>query len=208
MNCNELRAGRHGLAAAVMAVAALVLAGCVTIQNTLSPSDIQSFRLADVRVHVPAGAVLVWGDSAVEFAQFKGLPTSEYYTAANTEEGKAWMRERLASRVKEAMQQQLGGALKGGRPVIVDVSIRNFELASAVQRVLIGGSYRIVADVALLDVKTGAVIVAYPEMIHAAPALQGVAGALMQAAYDVNNPPTDRLANGFAERYREWLMKS
>ena len=73
---------------------------------------------------------------------------------------------------------------------------------------LIGGGYGIVADVTLVDAKSGAAIVAYPEMVHMAPALQGWGGTIIQAAYDSGNPPTDRVTNGFAEKYRGWLLKS
>lgn len=81
------------------------------------------------------------------------------------------------------------------------------ELLSAVQRIIIGGDYRMVADVTLVDAKSGAVIVAYPEMTHVVPALNGWAGALVQAAYDASNPPGDRVVNGFVEKYRVWLVK-
>jgi nitrogen fixation protein FixH len=77
-----------------------------------------------------------------------------------------------------------------------------------VQRVIVGGDYRMLADVTLVDAKSGAVITAYPEMLHAVAALNGWAGVIVQAAYDASNSPGDRVVNGFAEKYKAWLLKS
>ena len=194
----------------LLACLAPILAGCVTTaQNALSPADAKTFRLAEVRVTVPAEATIVGYDAlTTEYAAAKRIPNYELNAATETDEAKAWARNHLQARVKNAMEKQLGATLQGQRPVRAEVVVKGFQLSSAVQRIVVGGDYRMVADVTLVDAKSGAVIVAYPELLHAAPALNGWAGAIVQAAYDASNPPGDRVVNGFAEKYKVWLVKS
>lgn len=157
---------------------------------------------------MPPQADIIGYDGIHEYAALKRVPNHELNAFTESEEAKSWMRDHLASRVKVAVQQNLAGALGGARPVRAEIVVHRFELSSAVQRVVIGGDYRMIADVTLVDAKSGAVIVAYPEMLHAVPALHGWGGAIVQAAYDAANPPGDRVVNGFAEKYRGWLLKT
>jgi hypothetical protein len=187
-----------------------ILAGCVTTApSPLSPAEVQTFRLAEVRVTVPAEAGIVGYDAlTTEYAAAKRIPNYELNAATDTEEAKAWARNHLQARVKTAMEMQLWEALRGQRPVRAEVVVKGFQLSSAVQRVVVGGDYRMLADVTLVDAKSGAVITAYPEMLHVVAALNGWAGVIVQAAYDASNSPGDRVVNGFAEKYKAWLLKS
>lgn len=188
---------------------AWTLSACVTTnQHSLSASDIQSFKLAEVRVSVPPEASIVGYDGINEYVAARNIPNYELNAATETEEAKQWTRDHLNARIKAAMQQNLGAAFNGHRPVRVEVTVHGFMLSSAVQRVVVGGNYHMVADVTVVDAKSGAVIAAYPKMIHVAQALNGWAGVIVQAAYDAANSPGDRVVKGFAEQYRGWLIKA
>ncbi|MGV3633047.1 MAG: DUF6778 family protein [Pseudorhodoplanes sp.] len=194
----------------MLAGLASILAGCVTTAtNTLSPAEVQTLRLTEVRVSVPVEAGIVGYDAlTTEYAAAKRIPNHELNAGTETEEAKAWARNHLQARVKTAMEKQLGETLRGQRPVRAEVVVKGFQLSSAVQRIVVGGDYRMVADVTLVDAKSGAVITSYPEMLHRAVALNGWGGAIVQAVYDASNPPGDRVVNGFAEQYKAWLVKS
>ncbi len=188
---------------------ALAVAGCVTTnQHSLSASDVQSFKLAEVRVNVPPEASIVGYDGMTEYVAARNIPNYELNAATETDEAKQWARNHLGTRIKGAMQQKLAGTFNGHRPVRAEVTVHGFMLSSAVQRIVVGGNYHMVADVTLVDAKSGAVIVSYPKMIHVVSAQGGWAGAIVQAVYDAANSPGDRVVNGFAEQYRSWLVKT
>ena len=66
-----------------------------------------------------------------------------------------------------------------------------------------------VADANLVDVRTGAVIVAYPELRAATYAGQGIVGTAVQAAIDSSSTqsPAEKLADRYGESYRDWLLR-
>jgi hypothetical protein len=102
----------------------------------------------------------------------------------------------------------LTGQLNGSRPVRLDVVVKSFALSSAVQRILIGGGRGMVADANLVDARTGAVIVAYPELRAATYAGQGIVGTAVQAAIDNASEQSvaEKLAVRYGELYRRWLL--
>jgi hypothetical protein len=207
MKSGVLRARQRPLVSrlVVFAVAALLTA-CVTAQNALSPAEIQSFRVADVRVSVPAGVPVQWADAQQEYLTARKISDDDMKQAIQGEEYKNWLRERVSKGVSDSMQRNLGGAFVGNRPVRVEVTVKRFEISHPLQRVLIGGGYAMAGDVTLADAKTGAVLSTYPDVVYGVYAGQGVGGALVQAAYDASNPPAPRIMNGFAEKYRDWLL--
>jgi hypothetical protein len=186
---------------------AWAVSGCVTTnQHSLSASDVRSFKLAEVRVNVPIETSVTWYDAVQEYAQVKAIPNFELNDATDNDEFKRWIRDRLAVRVKEAMQQHVSGILNGTRPVRLEVLVRRFEISSAIQRIVVGGGYSVAGDVNLVDAKTGAVLASYPGLVYARMAGNGIGGTLVQAAFDASNPPATALVNGFAETYRDWLQ--
>ena len=65
-----------------------------------------------------------------------------------------------------------------------------------------------VADANLVDVRTGAVIVAYPELRAATYAGQGIVGTAVQAAIDNASEQSvaEKLAVRYGDLYRRWLL--
>jgi Family of unknown function (DUF6778) len=187
---------------------ALALAGCVTTENSLSASDIANMKLTGVTVSYAPDAVVVWDDGIRAYAASKGI-VEDMATATNTPEGKAYVRNQLASRVKSDVEQQMAGQLAGNRPVRLDIVVHSFTIASAVQRIVIGGGHGMSADANLVDAKTGAVIISHPKLMASVPAAGGLVGTAVQAAVEAaaKIDSTDTVANKWGATYRDWLLR-
>ena len=175
---------------------AFALAGCVTAQNPLSRQDVETFRLASVHVGIDSAATLWWGDGDRAYARSEEL--------SQTPEARAVVAQLASAKISAALEQQLKPVLTGPRPVKVNVHLRRLYLASAIQRVVVGGAHEMVADVTVTDAKTGTVLVNYPEFRAIALAGQGIGGAMLDAALMAG--PIDRLTLNFASKYRDWLV--
>ena len=202
-----LKAGWRTARVAALAVT-LALADCKTIENSLSQNDVAAMKLAAVTVRFVPEASIQWEDGIRAYAVANTIPDDQIATATNTPEGKAYVQNMLASRIKPVLEQEVASQLHGSRPVRLEVVIKSFVLASAVRRVLIGGGRGMVADANLVDARTGALIVAYPDLTAAMYAGQGVVGAAVQAAIDASSAqtPAEKLASAYAEIYCKWLL--
>jgi hypothetical protein len=163
---------------------ALALAGCVTAENSLSQNDIASMKLTGVTVSYAPDAMVQWEDGIRAYATSKATTDDQIATATDTPEGKAYVRNMLAPKIKAGIEKVMAGQLNGARPVRLDVVVKSFVLASAVQRILIGGGRGMVADANLVDARTGAIILANPELRAFLLAGNGIVGAAVQAAID------------------------
>lgn len=185
------------------------LAGCVTTENSLSQTDIATMKLTGVTVSFAPEAGIQWEDGIRAYAVSKTIPDDEIATRANTPEGNAFVRNMLAPRIKAGVEQAMAGQLAGSRPVRLDIVVKSFVLASAVQRILIGGGRGMVADANLVDARTGAVIISYPEVRAVVIVGNGIAGTLVQAAIDnaSSQSPADKLIAVYGQNYRDWLVR-
>jgi hypothetical protein len=187
----------------------LVLAGCVTAENSLSQNDIAAMKLTGVNVSYAPDAQVQWEDGIRSYATAKAITDDEIATATNTPEGKAYVRNMLAPKIKSGIEQKMAGQLNGSRPVRLEVVVKNFAIASAVQRILIGGGRGMIADANLVDARTGALIIAYRDLTVVLPVPGGLAGVAIQAAIDSasERSPADKLADQYGENYRNWLLR-
>ncbi len=211
---------------ALLGVAFLV-AGCASeIPSPLGADAIKSMRLTDVAVTVAPDAIISWGNAEHEYVTAHnasspkpskqpvvetgsihdpvGADTAESNALAATPEGKAFVRAKAASRVKEALDTGLKPALQSGtRPVKLEVTVHAFTVPSAIQRVLVGGQPVLNASAVLKDATTGEVLVSRPNTMAMAMSGNGWAGVLVdQALSDLDV----RLAESYAEQYRKWLL--
>ena len=188
---------------------ALALAGCVTAENSLSANDIAGMKLTGVTVSFAPDAGVQWEDGIRAYATSKAITDDQIATATNTPEGKAYVQTMLAPVIKTGVTKSLAGQLNGARPVRLEVVVKSFALSSAVQRILIGGGRGMVADANLVDARTGAVIVAYPQLLAATYAGQGIVGTAVQAAIDNASEQSvaEKLAYRYGEIYRNWLLR-
>jgi len=71
------------------------LAGCATAANTLSPAEIASFKLTDMKVVFAPDARIVWEDGMTAFARANNVPVDQMLNAAESETGKGrWLVEK------------------------------------------------------------------------------------------------------------------
>ena len=199
-----------GLARLAALVAALALAGCVTTaENSLSQNDITSMKLTGVTVSFAPDAGVQWEDGIRAYATAKAISDDQIATATNTPEGNAYVRTMLAPVIQTGVSKSMAGQLVGSRPVRLDVVVKSFALSSAVQRILIGGGRGMVADANLVDARTGAIIIAYPNLVAASYAGQGIVGTAVQAAIDSSSDQSvaEKLASRYGNIYRNWLLR-
>lgn len=189
----------------ILAVLALALAGCQTVANKLSANEVAGFKLVQVEVVPPPAAAIRWYDGEIAYASTKGVGMLEASAAAATPEGQAYLQNAVAGKVRVAFERELAGSLKGTRPVKVQVTMRGVTMISALQRALIGGGeHAIVADVTVLDAKTGAVLSSHPSLKGSSTAGGGVVGLAVDAA--IIGAPIDRVVSNLASSYRVWLV--
>ncbi|HTB02433.1 MAG TPA: hypothetical protein VK804_18360 [Bradyrhizobium sp.] len=191
-------------------LAALALAGCVTTaENSLSQNDIASMKLTGITVSFAPDAGVQWEDGIRAYATAKAISDDQIATATNTPEGNAYVRTMLAPVIQTGVSKSMAGQLVGSRPVRLDVVVKSFALSSAVQRILIGGGRGMVADANLVDARTGAIIIAYPNLVAASYAGQGIVGTAVQAAIDSSSDQSvaEKLASRYGNIYRNWLLR-
>lgn len=185
--------------------ATLMLAACATVTNSLAPSQVPTLKLTAVSVSYAPTAAIQWQDGWRAYAVAKAIPDDQLAQASNEPAAKAFMRNLLATRIKETLERNLRPELAGSRPVRLEITIHNFVVSPAIQRIVIGGGHFMIADANLVDAATGATIVAYPRLYGGAIAGQGWLGAAIEAA--VADDPTTRVIAGYSARYRNWLFK-
>jgi hypothetical protein len=61
----------------------------------------------------------------------------------------------------------------------------------------------------LVDARSGAIIIAYPGLVAASYAGQGIVGTAIQAAIDNSSEQSvaEKLASRYGEIYRNWLLR-
>ncbi len=186
-----------------------VLAGCASVApNTLSPQEVAGLKLTGVAVTFTPDAQIQWEDGLRLYARSKGLDYPQLGDAVESPEAKTYVRNALALKVKEAMTKGVGATLRGARAVRLDVVVNRFEISPAIQRAVLAGGYRMRADVNLVDARTGAVILAYPNVTAIVYAGNGPIGATVQAIVDASGPPPgDRVIDSFTSQYAKWLSE-
>ena len=53
------------------------LAGCVTVENTLTQNDVAGMKLTEVAANVGPGAFIMWEDGLRAYAAAKGAPDDQ-----------------------------------------------------------------------------------------------------------------------------------
>jgi hypothetical protein len=189
----------------MMACALLTLAACAGVSKSLDADQISSLRYTDATVVFAPDASIWWGDGERAYAASKGLPATESETVAKTPEAQAYLRGQITSKMKAAMSRHLSGRLTGSRPVRVEVVVKNVRIASAAQRIILGGGYTMQGDINLIDARTGVVLQSRPAQFSSAVAGQGVVQVLAENAIATSDP-IDRVIDNFAEGYQRWLI--
>jgi hypothetical protein len=178
---------------------ALVLAGCASVPPALSPEQVTGFRVTAVNVKFTGDARVSWLDGARRYADSKGLDFEGPETQAH-------IRSTVASKLKSAVERRLADRLTGSRPVRVEIAVRAVFLSSMVQRVVIGGAHNVIAEVSLVDAKTGEVLVSNPNVVGIAGGGSGVLGVVVENT--LLDEPVDRVTDSFAMQCGRWLLQA
>jgi hypothetical protein len=99
--------GLLGLARMAALGGLLALAGCVTANNSLSQSDIDSMKLAGVAVSFAPDARIQWEDGLRAYADSKAVSLERAATMADTPEARAFVQGLLTPRIKAGVEQVL-----------------------------------------------------------------------------------------------------
>ncbi len=207
------------------------LTACATSVNLLTEEEVGSIRIARIDVAYAPNAAIWWGKAEREYAEKElavveamggkqrkrlkvavsfeeGAPPeqdtdSRYLELVDSPAAKAYARAGLTKLIKDSLAKSVLPKFKGQRAAVLEITVHNFFIPSAVQRVVLGGSPTLSALRVLKDAKSGKVL-AKLDQGAAAIAGQGVLGvALDQAFSDLEN----RVMAIFAEQTLAWLLK-
>jgi hypothetical protein len=184
--------------------AALALTGCVTVENTLTQNDIGNMKLTGVTVAFTPDARMQWddGEQACSAANPQAPP------ARGRPEMRNCVQAMLVPKIKAGVEQAMAGQLIGSRPVRLDLVVRRFWIPSLAWNILVGyDNAQLIAAATLVDARTGAVIIAHPELNAFVPPANGVIGVAVQAAVNSAMRQTleERLVTQYGKMYRDWL---
>ncbi|MBR1137943.1 MAG: DUF6778 family protein [Bradyrhizobium sp.] len=185
----------------------LALCGCVTAENALTQTDIASMKLTAVAVSFTPNAFVSWDEGENDYGAAKGLSGPQLLEAMRTQEMKDYVRGMLGDRIKAGVEQALAGQLIGSRPVRLEIVVKRFKTPSGASRILIGSDPDMTASATLVDARTGAVVVAHPELVASVHRSGGLIGTAVTAAIDNARNETQEglLIARYGRMYREWL---
>ena len=221
----------------VLGATALLLAGCQTTAHTLSPSEVQSWKVAAIDTVVAPEARLTWPKVAEPIID-KHLPRGpdETYTNDSGREmtrpgqrptitpevqkiARVQMEAELHQRARRYMEP-VRGALIGQLPVKVittvhrlDIPSTGLQIAQAVIGGLIGGvgaaqsESTMILSTDIVDAKTGAVLLSYPKNTVVLPG--GENSWMMSNAGDpYSGDAAAALLKKYHDGYLPWLLKA
>jgi hypothetical protein len=187
-----------------LALGVALTACTMGLGEKLDPRLVQSFKLQQITVAVAPDAKFWWAEGERAYALSIGRTDFSTTPLGETPEGRAYMSQQAAQRIKAAFDHQLIGRMNGTRPVRVEVVMDDIYISSPVQQVVLGASFRMHGSARLVDVKTGEVIAVNPNLTTTTGGGSGVLGTMMDRA--IGGDPMDRLAAVLAESYRDWLL--
>jgi hypothetical protein len=165
-------------------------------------------KLTGVTVAYAPDAFVRWDDGIRAYAASKGIIDNSA-VPAYTPEGRAYIRALLAPRIKAGVEQAMAGELNGTRPVRLELVVHQFTIVPAVQQIVLGGDHEMRAEANLVDARTGAIIIANPNLgAVIARDRRGLLGAVAEGAFTNGNETTiERLADIYGKTYRSWLLR-
>jgi hypothetical protein len=200
-----------GLARLAALGAALALVGCVTTaENSLSQEDIASMKLTGVTVSFMPNARVQWDDGFRAYTAGKAIPNDQMAAAWATPEARTYVRTLLASEIKAGLEESMAGQLNGARPVRLEIVVKEFNMSSAIESVMIGSDNHMIATANLVDARTGATIISDPDLQGFLPSKGGIIGTAVGMAMDhaFAKSPAERVIEQYGRAYRTWLIRS
>ncbi|MBV9984073.1 hypothetical protein [Bradyrhizobium sp.] len=199
-----------GLARLAALFVALALGGCVTAENSLSQEDIASMKLTGVTVSFEPNARVQWDDGFRAYTAGRAIPNDEMAAAWARPEARTYVRTLLASEIKAGLEEAMAGQLNGARPVRLDIVVKEFNMSTVIESVMIGSNNHMIATANLVDARTGATILSNPDLQGFLPSKGGIIGTAVGLAMDhvFTKSPAERLIEQYGRAYRTWLIRS
>lgn len=211
---------KHLTAFAMLLMTAFLVAGCATAKIGLSQQDIASLKIVGVDVRFAPDMKFWWGnaereyakkhgvsEAAIKKAQSDGVKSDEeaerdaYQKLVESPGSKKYQRQKLAGMVKQTLSQKVLPQFHGTRAARLVVTIKQFRIPSAAQRLLVGGAPILSAKTLLQDARTGKPIGAM-EKSHVARAGGGVGGVI---AEQFMGDLEARVVKAYADDILSWM---
>jgi hypothetical protein len=212
-----------------MLIGCAFVSGCATAPPTpLTLASARSLKLEMVMVTVAPDAIISWANVEQEYLnsqrQAGTLPKPKITETGSiglnadpnaadsaavaelmkTPEAQAHVRGRIAGGLKASLDKTLVPEFKDGdRPTRLEVSVKEFFIPSAAQRVLIGGLPVIVASAVLKDSRTGEVLAERKDMPAVGYAGGGWGGVLLDQLGDDLDV---RVVGSYSAQFKDWLV--
>jgi hypothetical protein len=169
----------------------LMVAACAAgPTNTLTQDKRDSLRIASVDVSFAQDAKIEWYDAQA------GAPEEP---AARL----VFLKQKAIGPIKAALDAQMLFAFRGTDPATLKVRIRRVGIPAAALTIIVANiPYAIVADMELVDNRTGKTLLAATNFNGFSPTFGGIPG-IVQAA--VSEEPIVRVSKAFAHVLEIWL---
>jgi hypothetical protein len=208
---------------------AAMLSGCATATPTpLTVASAKTLSLDSINVTVAPDAQIAWANVEQEYANKRtaegSMPkrkitetgsiglnsdpnagdTSALAELMKSPEAQSYVRDRISSGLKTALEKSLLPELKtGNRSTRLDVTVTTFSIPSAIQRVIVGGAPIVVASAALKDAATGEVLAERKDMPAVGFAMNGLGGVL---ADQLGDDLDVRVVGAYSSQFKDWLV--
>ena len=192
---------------AAILLVGLGLSACKTIApNTLSAADTANLRFTSVEVRAPETAKVRWSSAEDDYLKGRGLSMTDP-ALTKTPEARAHVHGQAAERLKAALERVVAGRIGGTREARVVATIEYVDIPSVAQRVVIGGSPSLKAELDVVDARSGAVLTRYSGALGSGIAPAGVTGVLVDSVMVAagRDDLFDRAANDYAAGFKSWL---
>lgn len=188
------------------------LSGCAGLPKPqISASIRDQFHITDIVAVAPENSEIWWGDAERDLAAEQGISfgdggiSQEEYAAKP--ETKAHVRKKVAGLTKQAVANQVKGALDGPKAARLKISIRKLHISSAAQRALVGGHHVIVVDAWLVDSANGSELTPRQMFTGIVAGGGGITGVVTdQLINAMMKDPVYRLADQIGEKAKLWLL--
>lgn len=182
--------------------------------------------IAEVSVTILGDAPIWWGEAERDYAASQGCEsgtadnrasgevgsdqsqTSEatdcdYDAVIESAEARAYLEKRASETLKSTLVEFVQPAFKGNVPARLSVKVKQVQIVSTGQALLLGGSHFLQAELEVTDIATGASLARYEDLyVTSGYGPGGPIGLVVEAASD---DPFVRLSASYADEAKEWL---
>ncbi len=196
-------------AVGVFILVLVLLSGCAASIQPLPKKLSQTIRITRIDIKYDKKAFINWWQVEKEYADKKGIKFDEDVNKhaqqqqefLNTPEAKAFVQKRLSGVIREHFARTIQQKFRGSRPVVLEVTVKSFDLPSAGRRVLLGGHPMIGAVTVIKDAGNGVELGKHDRFV-AAHAGNGWLGVLVDQAFDDLH---DRVISKYTGVIYNWL---